>query len=285
MELKPVEHWGVDIRINGERVLSIESNSLSGIENISDYADTVRTCAEHLLAFIGNNSRSPVACPHLDNVGGCVKTVGHTPCTCREQNKDAPVEKPSPLAEPALAEMLKHSDIDTIHSNLFELLRMIDYKNDDMYIQSMRQYIVNPIAWIITEKAARTEKPFPVAEGKFEDAKEYLEKSLIDLPYKEVEETCGAGIMTTLFYLEGYAKIIRAALSTRREEGALRDKKFIDTIEYCKTLSDIIDICGKKTISFLDKERIYVKSGNIFDTLGNLLNEWLQHRIARKEGV
>jgi hypothetical protein len=70
------------------------------------------------------------------------------------------------------------------------------------------------------------------------------------------------------------------------EEVALRDKRFIDTIEYCKTnLSDIIDICGKKTISFLDKERIYVKSGNIFDTLGNLLNEWLQHRIARKEGV
>jgi hypothetical protein len=27
--LKDVEHWGVDIRINGERVLTIESNCLS----------------------------------------------------------------------------------------------------------------------------------------------------------------------------------------------------------------------------------------------------------------
>jgi hypothetical protein len=52
--MKAVQHWGVDIRINGERVLTIESNSLSGIENISDFADTVRECAEHLLAFIGD---------------------------------------------------------------------------------------------------------------------------------------------------------------------------------------------------------------------------------------
>jgi hypothetical protein len=48
-----VQHWGVDVRINGERVLTIESNCLSGIDNISDYAETVRECAHHLLGFIG----------------------------------------------------------------------------------------------------------------------------------------------------------------------------------------------------------------------------------------
>jgi hypothetical protein len=26
-------------------------------------------------------------CPHLDNVGGCCKTVGHKPCTCVEGGK------------------------------------------------------------------------------------------------------------------------------------------------------------------------------------------------------
>lgn len=48
-----VEHWGVDVRVNGQGVLTIESNSMSGIENIQDHADAVRTCAMHLLSFIG----------------------------------------------------------------------------------------------------------------------------------------------------------------------------------------------------------------------------------------
>lgn len=68
---------------------------------------------------------------------------------------------------------------------------------------------------------------------------------------------------------------MNAALREKPE--VVRDKKFIDTIEYCKTnLSDIIDICGKKTICGLDKERIYVKADNLFDTL----NDWLHHRIT-----
>jgi hypothetical protein len=47
------QHWGVSVYANGERILSIESNSLGGIENIEDFADTVRECAHHLLSFIG----------------------------------------------------------------------------------------------------------------------------------------------------------------------------------------------------------------------------------------
>ena len=46
---KIVQHWGVDVRINGERVLTIEKDSLSGIENISDYADIVDTWRSLLL--------------------------------------------------------------------------------------------------------------------------------------------------------------------------------------------------------------------------------------------
>lgn len=48
------QHWGVDVRVDGENVLTIESNCLSGVENIHDYADAIRTCAHHLLAFIGD---------------------------------------------------------------------------------------------------------------------------------------------------------------------------------------------------------------------------------------
>lgn len=47
------QHWAVEVRINCETVLIIESNSLSGISNVQDYADEIRTAANHLLSFIG----------------------------------------------------------------------------------------------------------------------------------------------------------------------------------------------------------------------------------------
>lgn len=46
-------HWAVTVFVDGKDILTIESGFLSGIENIDDYADEVRNCAEHLLAFIG----------------------------------------------------------------------------------------------------------------------------------------------------------------------------------------------------------------------------------------
>ena len=48
------QHWAVTVRVDGSEVLTIESNCLSGVDNIADYADTVRECGEHLLAFIGS---------------------------------------------------------------------------------------------------------------------------------------------------------------------------------------------------------------------------------------
>jgi len=45
--------WEVEIRISGESILTIGSWGLSGIDNISDHADLVRHCADHLHAFIG----------------------------------------------------------------------------------------------------------------------------------------------------------------------------------------------------------------------------------------
>lgn len=47
------EHWSVSVERNGELVVTIETNCLSG-RDISDAdAETIRTAARHLLSFIG----------------------------------------------------------------------------------------------------------------------------------------------------------------------------------------------------------------------------------------
>lgn len=53
-EPKAVQSWEVAVNVNGETVLTLGHNHLAGIDNIDDYADAVRTCARHLLAFIGD---------------------------------------------------------------------------------------------------------------------------------------------------------------------------------------------------------------------------------------
>lgn len=52
-----LQHWGVDVRVNGERVLTIESNCLSGRELSDVDEQAIRTAAQHLLAFVGEESR------------------------------------------------------------------------------------------------------------------------------------------------------------------------------------------------------------------------------------
>jgi hypothetical protein len=56
-ERRKIDGWEVCVSINGENVLTIGHNHLSGIENIDDYGDEVRNCAEHLLSFIGRPER------------------------------------------------------------------------------------------------------------------------------------------------------------------------------------------------------------------------------------
>ena len=52
------EHWSVEVKINGENVLFISHNELSGIDDIEKYAEEIRHCAKHLLAFIGEEDSS-----------------------------------------------------------------------------------------------------------------------------------------------------------------------------------------------------------------------------------
>ena len=49
------QHWGIDIRIDGERVLTIESNGISGIEDIGKYDQIIKEIAQNLLSFIGES--------------------------------------------------------------------------------------------------------------------------------------------------------------------------------------------------------------------------------------
>lgn len=53
-----LQHWVVDVRVNGEDVLTIESNSMFGKSDLSPMElDAIRTAANHLLAFAGQPSR------------------------------------------------------------------------------------------------------------------------------------------------------------------------------------------------------------------------------------
>lgn len=48
-----VRHWSVTVAVEGTNVVTIESNCLSGLENVTDFRPEIIEAAENLLAFIG----------------------------------------------------------------------------------------------------------------------------------------------------------------------------------------------------------------------------------------
>lgn len=50
-------HWAVSVAVDGNQILCIESNCLSGAEDVDQYAEVIRNCAKHLLSFIGEAKR------------------------------------------------------------------------------------------------------------------------------------------------------------------------------------------------------------------------------------
>lgn len=48
-----IEHWSVAVNRNGENILTIESNCLSGKDLTLEDQETIRQCARHLLSFVG----------------------------------------------------------------------------------------------------------------------------------------------------------------------------------------------------------------------------------------
>lgn len=55
------QHWSVSVHRNGEQVVTIESNCLSGREISEADAEVIRTCAEHLRSFVGEST------PHTED--------------------------------------------------------------------------------------------------------------------------------------------------------------------------------------------------------------------------
>jgi hypothetical protein len=51
-----MKHFAVSVERNGEEIVRIESNCLSGREISAEDEETIRTAAHHLLAFIGDPS-------------------------------------------------------------------------------------------------------------------------------------------------------------------------------------------------------------------------------------
>ena len=50
----PVQHWGVDVRVNHRQILTIESNCVYGIESFTESEEeAIRLAAENLLSFVG----------------------------------------------------------------------------------------------------------------------------------------------------------------------------------------------------------------------------------------
>jgi hypothetical protein len=47
------QHWSVTVERNGENVVTIDSNCLSGREISPEDEKAIRNCAHHLLSFIG----------------------------------------------------------------------------------------------------------------------------------------------------------------------------------------------------------------------------------------
>jgi hypothetical protein len=54
-------HWAVTVSRNGEQIVTIESNCLSGRDISSKDEATIEDCARHLLAFIGKEFAPPGA--------------------------------------------------------------------------------------------------------------------------------------------------------------------------------------------------------------------------------
>jgi hypothetical protein len=81
-----IQGWSVTVNVNAQNILIIGHNSLSGIDNIEDFAPVVRNCAEHLISFIGveraqsaEQDERAVFVPYYEGVEICQKCKATRP--------------------------------------------------------------------------------------------------------------------------------------------------------------------------------------------------------------
>jgi len=69
--------WEVEVRLDGQSIITIGRSHLCGLSDIEPYGDVIRECAGHLLAFIGK-APQPGHCALGDD--GCVCFFDHERC-------------------------------------------------------------------------------------------------------------------------------------------------------------------------------------------------------------
>lgn len=52
--MKRDQHIAVEVRVDGEGILTLETSCLAGVPDIDQYDEELRWCAHHLLSFIGD---------------------------------------------------------------------------------------------------------------------------------------------------------------------------------------------------------------------------------------
>lgn len=65
-----VRHWSVTVTVEGMDVVTIESNCLSGLENVTDFRPEIIEAAENLLAFIGTGEEAGFEFDDMQNAQG-----------------------------------------------------------------------------------------------------------------------------------------------------------------------------------------------------------------------
>jgi hypothetical protein len=71
-----VRYWAVTVAVDGAEILTIESECLSGIENVSEYRKEIIEAAENLLAFIGTGEESGFDFEDMPNTHPRALTAG-----------------------------------------------------------------------------------------------------------------------------------------------------------------------------------------------------------------
>ncbi len=88
--------WAVEVRRDGDVVVTIEDRCLSGREISEVDADLIRDCASQLLAFAGRKRPSVCACPEYAKETGPYPSGICRDCGCWYPAKTPPVERTEP---------------------------------------------------------------------------------------------------------------------------------------------------------------------------------------------
>jgi hypothetical protein len=50
------KYWNVTVTVDGEKILSISTDELAGIDDIDKYKEVIEICANNLLCFVGKSA-------------------------------------------------------------------------------------------------------------------------------------------------------------------------------------------------------------------------------------